>query len=238
MRAREIAAVNGELTSATSLLGRGISILVSDTWSPYDSAPMLTCLASGAERVMKLGCVMSLEADGKKIGRKKLKAFGHDLATLRTSMDDTVRTNLNRATHPNYIKDLVQGTQDDPYLDLVFIAMDRWAAASGRYRDFNILIGDVPINDDPAYQVWRDAEFMVATDLDLFKELGDPANAMAALETIRETLAGSILKWWFLQARVWSHGILGVNAQRWSSGLDPRDCRAIADYARVALKGM
>lgn len=198
---------------------------------------MLTCLASGAERVMKLGCVMALEADGKDWGPDDLRKFGHNLTTLRVSMDGNVQTNLSRATHPIYVNGLVQGTQDDPYLDLVFTAMDRWAAASGRYRDFNILGGDVPINDDPAHQVWGEAEFRVATDLGLFEKLGDPRDAMAALGSIRQTLAGSILKWWFLQARVWSHGVLGENAKRWSGGLDPRNCRAIADYARVALTG-
>ena len=237
MRPRQIAAMSGELTSATSLLGRGINILVADNWSPDESAPMLTCLASGAERVMKLGCVMALEADGKEWGPDDLKTLGHNLATLRMSMDGNVQTNLSRATHPNYIKGLVQDTQDDPYLDLVFTAMDRWAAASGRYRDFNILGGDLPINDDPAHALWGEAESKVATDLGLFVKLGDPSHQMAALLTIRETLAGSLVKWWFLQHRVWSHGVLGDNAKVWSSGLDPRNCRAIADYARLALKG-
>lgn len=238
MRKRKIVALSGELTSATSLLGRGVSILVAETWSQDDSAPMLTCLASGAERVLKLGCVMAFESDGKEWRPADLRKLGHELANLRKITDDYVRANLSRAACPDYLKGLMQDIQEDPYLDLVFTALDRWSAAEGRYRDFDILGGVLPGGEDPAFEVWSQAELKVAIDLGLMEKVGDPTKYMAALLTIRETLAASLLKWWFLQYRVWGHGVVGENAKSWSSCLDPRDCHAIADYARSELGGM
>ena len=59
-----------------------------------------------------------------------------------------------------------------------------------------------------------------------------------SLIALREALAASLLRWWWLVYRSWCHGMFGSRARSLASQIDPRRTSALEPFARRTLAGL
>jgi hypothetical protein len=78
---------------------------------------------------------------------------------------------------------------------------------------------------------------VLAEEPQLQEGLVGPASGAAKTE-LREEVAGSVLRWWFLHYRAWAHGVFGAIAWECSSELDPRGRDAIGYLSHEILNGL
>lgn len=227
-----------EADTTTALLGEGLAMLVREGWRSGAGAPAWTCLASGAERLMKLTIGLTAEAVGKPWPSAEIRnIYGHRLSALRPEVDRALGERITDAAAPPYIRALVGHVNDDPYLPLIFEALAQWSESTGRYRDFNILGGEKVEGYAPS-AAWESAEQRVLVDRpEWLGRLAGPDNR-AALVDMRSELARTVVRWWFLHYRAWAHGVFGAVASQHSSSLDPRSSPVIGAFAEETLAGL
>ncbi|GAA3703380.1 hypothetical protein GCM10022399_19930 [Terrabacter ginsenosidimutans] len=227
-----------EAETTTTLLVEGVSMIVRPDWRLSSGAAAWTCLASGAERLLKLTIGLSAEADGLPWPADEIRhTYAHRLLLLRPDVDRALGERLGRAPAAAYIASLVELVAGDPYLPTIFEALAQWSDSTGRYRDFEMLAGHEVQRNGPA-ATWEAAERLTWTARpDVLEGLAMPDNR-SALVTMRSELAGSVLRWWFLHYRAWAHGVFGPVAKQHSSSLDPRDIGAIRALTSRLLTGL
>lgn len=220
------------IDEATSHLSEGLASLARPGWSIDEHAATFTALASGIERLAKV-CIglAGLDDTGKWSGSR---GDGHDLSKLRGKLDALLDQRSAKAVHPKYINQLRADLNKDPALPLIFAALEAWAATPGRYGTLDALAGKPPTTDRPEH-IWMEAE-EAATTPEILAGLGDPTGW--AVNELRQSMARSILLWWFVIYRAWSHGVFGPLARQLSGEIDPTRPRALAAFARAELSGL
>jgi hypothetical protein len=223
-----------EISTATQLLAVGLNQIVEPSWYASEPASALTCMSSGVERILKLTYGLSALDRGEPFpSAKKLRAFGHDLTTL----DSTVRPGLaarSQTLGKAHVKNLLTDVDADPYWPGLLKALDAWAAAAGRYRDLTILTGE-PATGDPPAAAWDAIERACIEDLGLLSAVAG-ADSRTALVQMRTRLALSILKWWHAIYRTWTHGLLGAERISPGTALSPSENRNLAPALAAAVK--
>lgn len=150
--------LENEIITATQLLASGLNLIVEPSWYASEPAVAFTCMSSGVERILKLTYGLSLIANGKTFpDTKGLQKLGHNLLSL----EDLVRPGLATTAQVGgmgYVAGLLAEVDSDPYWRGILIALNGWAAASGRYRDLTILTGEMVREDSPkAHWEWSGA---------------------------------------------------------------------------------
>jgi hypothetical protein len=217
-------------------MGHGLGVVLGPYWPVDEAAVVLTCLAAGTERLLKLTAGHLALADGEDWPGAKIRKYGHQLNRLRSDIDALLVARVQRAESPNYVRTLLADNAEDPYLGGIFNALDRWAAAAGRYWNLEALSGDTA-DTESAEELWERVESVALADHPaLLAQIGG-ANAREAAATLRRRLALSLLRWWHSYYRAWQHGVCGAQGRQRSSVLDPAACRAIGEQARQLLGG-
>lgn len=220
--------VINEIGAATQLLATGLNQIIDPGWECREPASAFTCLASGVERVTKLTYGLdTLNSGGSFPNEAELRKLGHDLVKLHDIVIPSLVTHATKAGN-DYAVRLLRDATSDPYWPGILASLNAWAAASGRYRDLDILAGKTNV-DDPPWALWDEAEHRCTEDLKLLRALFEPNNHHSALLAIRTRLAQSVLKWWFALYRSWRHGLLGDHGSVPSSALSPADTLQLAE---------
>lgn len=220
-----------EIDNATILMSDGLVALIRPGWALFNHAATFTALASGVERLCKV-CVGMAGLDDSGMWTAT-KGDGHDLAKLRAKVAALLDERTSRAVSPKYINLLRASVDADPALPHIFAALDAWAATTGRYGALDSLAGNPPTASKPEH-LWEDAE-RAATTPEILAGLGDPSGW--AVRATRESLATSVLTWWLLIYRAWSHGVFGPLGRQFSSELDPGRAQTLSAFSKQALKG-
>lgn len=203
-----------EADNATSSLAAGVSSLATRGWSVEEHAGTFTNLAVGIERMAKLSIGMSaLDETG-----TWRSPHGHAVAELCERLDGLLDERLSKAASPVYISSLLKGVRGDLALPLIIATMDAWAATTGRYGVLDRLNGKAFAGPSPE-ELWQEAEQAAMTPTIL---AALPAPDGSGVVALREELAGSLLRWWFLIYRAWAHGVFGPHGRQMSSELDPK----------------
>ncbi|MGH2544704.1 MAG: hypothetical protein ACRDIB_18080 [Ardenticatenaceae bacterium] len=235
-RLRNFVAFDGEAASSIALMGHGLRVLMGPSWMVDEAAVVLTCLAAGTERLLKLTVGHMALADGEEWPGDQIRQYGHHIARLRGDVDALLVTHMRRATGSKYIDSLLTDIAQDRYLDGIFYALDRWADKDGRYRNLDILAGK-HADTESAQQLWEQVESTALADHpELLTQLGG-GDARSAATTLRRHVAFSLLRWWHSYYRAWQHGVCGAQGRQRAAALDPTSCRAIAKQARELLSG-
>ncbi|MCI4657332.1 hypothetical protein [Cryobacterium zhongshanensis] len=213
MRALHLAS---ELTTATELLALGLNQVASPRWQARQPGGAFTQLSQGVERVLKVTFWLNEESHGREVdARFGSGASGHALGELNARVIDIYLVE-SRTAMP-YVRGLVEEVLSDPYWGDVLLALDRWSATSGRYRDLDALRGRKGM-DDPPWASWEEAEHRAVTECGGWADLTE--------ETLiegRQRLLLSVMRWWHTLFRGWQHGLVGEQGKQFSSGLDPKN---------------
>jgi hypothetical protein len=205
-----------ELITATELLALGLNQVSSPKWQARQPGAAFTQLSQGVERVLKLTFWLNEERRGRDVDPKfGSGAAGHALGELNAKVFHIYLAESQTAAP--YVTGLVAQALGDPYWGDILLALDRWSATSGRYRDLDALRGR-EAQGDPAWASWDEAEHRAIT------EGGGWANLTEdALVEGRQRMLLSVMRWWHTLFRGWQHGLVGDLGKQFSSELDPKN---------------
>ncbi|QJU54798.1 hypothetical protein SCB71_17065 [Herbiconiux sp. KACC 21604] len=213
LRAHHLAS---ELSTATELLAVGLNQCASPKWQVRQPGAAFTPLSQGVERALKVTLWLNEENHGRQIDPKfGSGASGHALGELNAKVLDVYTAGSQTANA--YMRGLVDEVVADPFWRDILLALDRWAATPGRYRDLDALRGRAA-HDDPPWASWGEAEHRAITEVGGWAHLTDEV-----LATSRRRMLLSIMRWWHTLYRGWQHGLVGAQGVQFSSGLDPKN---------------
>jgi len=208
--------LSSEISTATEQLALGLNQAVSPSWQARQPGAVFTQLSQGVERVLKVTYLLGEESAGHQVDPKfGAGPVGHAISELNARVFSFL-VPASQSAVP-YIRGLVSETLDDPYWRDVLVALDAWAATSGRYRDLDALRGK-PAQGDPAWARWEEAERRAISEVGGWGELSEEVLKDSRLRVLR-----SIMSWWHTLYRCWQHGLVGADGRSFSSGLSPQN---------------
>lgn len=208
--------LSSEITTATELLALGLNQAASNKWQARQPGGVFNQLSQGVERVLKVTFWLNEQSHGREVDPKfGSGAAGHALSELNAKVFDILLVESRRKTP--YIEGLVNKAVTDSYWPDLLLALDRWAATSGRYRDLDALRGK-EFHGDPAWASWDEAEHRAVAQAGGWANLTDEV-----LVASRQRMLLSIMRWWHTIYRSWQHGLVGDDGRRFASELDPKN---------------
>jgi hypothetical protein len=208
--------LSSELTTATELLALGLNQSANAKWVARQPGGVFTQLSQGVERVLKVTFWLHEQSEGREVDSKfGSGSGGHALKELNSKVFDILVFESQLKTP--YIARLVEEVVVDPYWPDLLLALDRWAATSGRYRDLDALRGK-HLQGDPPWASWEEAEHRAVTAAGGW---ANPTDETFAASRMRMLL--SIMQWWHTLYRGWQHGLVGEDGIMFSSALDPKN---------------
>lgn len=154
---------------------------------------------------------------------------GHALNDLNAKVFEILVSEARQKTL--YVGGLISEVSTDPYWSDILLALDGWAATSGRYRDLDALRGK-QAQGDPPWAGWERAERRAVEENGGWVNLTDET-----LVAARQRMLLSIMRWWHTIYRCWQHGLVGEDGKVFSSELKPRNHHldsSIAALGRVS----
>ena len=208
--------LSSEITTATELLALGLNQAANIEWQARQPGGVFNQLAQGVERVLKVTFWLNEQSHGRDVDPKfGSGAAGHALSELNSKVFDILLVESRRKTP--YIEGLVDEAVTDSFWPDLLLALDRWAATSGRYRDLDALRGKEP-HGDPAWASWEEAEHRAVTQAGGWANLTDEV-----LVASRQRMLLSIMRWWHTIYRCWQHGLVGGDGRQFASELNPKN---------------
>jgi len=182
--------------------------------------PPLLLLSTGLERLMKcILCFRSKAATGSLPTRPMIKAYGHDLETLRDEVVKRCFDDAYRSSRPVADTDAAF-LASDLRLRSLLTALSRFAESS-RYYNLDVVGGHHPNTDDPE-QEWQQLEMEVVSERpDLLETLGSPGSLAPVYEAIRREFVGRIEVFTRALCRLFTLGPLGEDAAQYTAYITP-----------------
>jgi hypothetical protein len=198
-----------ETEEAVTLASVGLKTLEQLHHVIDEAAAVMTMLSISSEKLLKLAyglCAVNVGRPWPSV--KQMRSHGHHILELDREVRDLYLVNVDNATHPAYISQLLTRVDGDPYLPGLLGVLDRWGD-QGRFHRLDELAG-APQDDEPAPALWKALELqIIESDPALLEGLISVAGYEAARTRINELLAESYRNWWALHTRAWMQGVLG-----------------------------
>jgi hypothetical protein len=216
---KKLKALSDEVDAASSLFKHGFPILQEYKFATRDADPLFVCLAGGSEKLLKLTLGLhGLEVDGEWPNSAVMRTYGHKIRDLDANVRRLIGGRVSHSTAPGYVRQLLGGVVQDPYIDRVLTTLERYAVR-GRFYNLDYL-GEQPQPEASPAQLWEELHQAI-TDLrpDLLAKLAS-ADWERARREINRLIEASVRQWCELIARSWMTGVFGEQAKRWSFQLD------------------
>ena len=188
-------------------------------FDPTDSGAVFVCLASGAEKLLKLSLgLLELEVSGSWPSQQQMRTeWGHDLETMDRVARGKIYDRRHLSNAQAYLEGLLQTVETNPVLQQVLRVLGTYALA-GRFHNLDAL-ADEPTRPTPR-DLWQNLESqLVLSDPGLLHQLFDAHGGQTARKTFNSILDEALADWQRLYVRAWQHAIFGKQAQRWSAQL-------------------
>ncbi len=203
-----------ELSTATELLSLGLNQVANPKWNAHQPGGAFNQLSQGAERLLKATFWVYESSNGRSVdSRFGSGASGHAISDLDERVFD-IYVSESKSLTP-YVRELVAEARSDSYWRDIVLALDSWAATSGRYRDLDALRGRTH-QGDPPWASWDAAEHRAITEAGGWGNLTEEH-----LIDSRKRLMLSFMRWWHVHYRAWQHGLVGAEGKQFSSEIRP-----------------
>ncbi|MDT4991085.1 MAG: hypothetical protein QOH97_977 [Actinoplanes sp.] len=209
-----------ECTDASSLFTRGLDMLTSIRDDDTGAVAVMSLLALGAEKMLKLTIGLAAVDRGESWPSKgDMRAIGHRV--LKADLAARPLVDLRPGTAPGHVADLKGKVAADSVLPTLLEALDRFGAA-GRFYHLDILAETKQPEQSPKH-LWHDATAAVMTqDPDLASAIGGTADFAAARRRWNQVMVAALQLWWELYHAAWQTGVIGDLARQYSGELKLR----------------
>ncbi len=187
-----------------------------------DYDPLFACLATGAEKLLKIvhGLVVEDEQGQWPSKASMSTTYSHAILDLDALCRGHIRDRLHTATSSGYIGGLLAAVDDDQVIRDLLEAVNHYAR-QGRFHNLDTLADGPPDHPSPRV-LFETLELEIWKREGLGGQLGKDQPAFdAALAQGNLVLRSSLIRWWELYYRAAQHGVLGPRAKRWLSTGSP-----------------
>ncbi|MBA3418405.1 MAG: hypothetical protein H0U09_06840 [Geodermatophilaceae bacterium] len=215
-------ALEYELEGTWSLLGQSERMLRDLRVVTEDYDPLFACLATGAEKLLKIvhGLVVEDEQGQWPSKASMSTTYSHAILDLDALCRGHIRDRLHTATSSGYIGGLLAAVDDDQVIRDLLEAVNHYAR-QGRFHNLDTLADGPPDHPSPRV-LFETLELEIWKREGLGGQLGKDQPAFdAALAQGNLVLRSSLIRWWELYYRAAQHGVLGPRAKRWLSTGSP-----------------
>jgi hypothetical protein len=210
-----------ECTDASSLFTRGLDMLTSIRDDDTGAVAVMSLLALGAEKMLKLTIGLEAVGQGRSWPSKpQMQAIGHQVLAA----DRAARPLLSRqpGTVPGHVAELAARVDADAVLPVLLEALDRFGAA-GRFYHLDILAESQQPEQSPKH-LWHNARVAVMKqDPGLAAAIGETTEFTASRRRWNMMMVASLQLWWELYYSAWRSGVIGDLARQYSGELKLRD---------------
>lgn len=212
-----------EIDSAKRLVQYGIHTLRSAVSIETTREPILTLLSIGVEKLLKLalGCAY-LDENHEWIPAKTLKKYGHDLKEMDSLLREVIEQRVNKATHPQCVKDVLHELERDLLWPLVLDTLNRYGK-SGRFYYLDALGNNCQEDKSPKHyweKVEDEARKMDPSLQDLLhRYISRECRREEYIQTLTAKIAECLETWRELIAVAAKQGVLGDRAKDWGHSL-------------------
>lgn len=212
--------LENETTAAKSLARQGLRLLESLDNAAENSGPVLACLSSAAEKVLKLTIgLASLDSTGSWPSVKQMKGFDHDVVALNQAARDVCLGRVIDAKIPHIPVRAAMNSDDMVWTNPMLEALSNYGKG-GRFYNLDNLAGKSQSYPSPG-EMWDAMERSVLDDMPELVgllALQHVSNADVRLN-LNVQLARAFEAWWTFYQICWRHGVLGGQARALSSTL-------------------
>lgn len=133
-------ALSRELDSTMGLLTTGLRLLDQVRFLEGDLEPAMVCLASGAEKLLKLTYGLAVtDATGSWPSKAVMQnKYRHQISALDQECRAFIADRIDLAAAPGYIRTLLDRSASDPFLQPTLDALTTYAA-QGRFHNLDVL---------------------------------------------------------------------------------------------------
>ncbi|WP_026547010.1 hypothetical protein [Paenarthrobacter nicotinovorans] len=150
-----------EMTSARNLLAYGTRVVRTAAFQDTTRDPILTLLSIGVEKLYKLTLgLASLDATHSWPTKRQMKAFGHNLADMHSTVMAELSTRTANSTE--YVRGLLAEVEADAVVVPLVATLGRYGE-SGRFYNLDRL-GDNPQLSESPQEYWQRMEDAVIQD--------------------------------------------------------------------------
>jgi hypothetical protein len=210
-----------EAEGSVNLLRDGRQALRTMTYTSRGADTVLTLLALGVEKLLKLSVGMAALEETGVWPNKKIRGFGHNIVSLDTAVRELMAENVSRGAQPAYSERALAALNADTIWPLLRDGLERYGSG-GRYHYLDWVSQQPPFDSPRGY--WDAMEREVfAKQPDLFALFASvaPGAFEEARRRTNEAMAASLEIWWRAVYTFWLQGAFGTDARVQSSAIDP-----------------
>lgn len=203
-----------ETIAARSLARQGLHLLASLDDAAEDSGPVLACLSSAAEKVLKLTIgLASLDSTKSWPSVKQMKKFDHDVIALNLAARDACLGRVIGADIPHIPVRAFMNSDDMVWTKPMLEALSNYGSG-GRFYNLDHLAGRSQLHPSPG-AMWNSMERSVLGDMPELVGLYalQHVNDADMRLNLNVQLTRAFEAWWLFYQVCWKHGVLGDRAR-------------------------
>jgi hypothetical protein len=216
----KLRALSDEVDAVSTLLRHGLDILSTYRYATRDADAVFVCLASGAEKLLKLTVgLYELNASGSWPSKATMQGkYGHDIVRLDREVQHLIKDHSHDSTVPGLIDQLIAEVSADPYLSPILETLGRYAIR-GRFYNLDVLAEAPQPAESPA-QLWEELhQKLLEQRPDLLSKIAS-ADWESGRAEINALVVASVRQWAALIVRAWMTGVIGPQAKVWAPQFD------------------
>lgn len=198
--------LDAECRNAVGLAKSGLKLLGEMRYSTIGLPAVFSCLALGAEKLLKLTYGVSQQDAG--LGWPsvdKMRKLRHNVWRLDEKSRSMVRKSAPIATHRPDVDVWIERVESNLWIDQFLKILSDYGAG-GRFHHLDRLAGEELDHDSAPSEQWRRLESAVLMDADLTEDIDELTRIM------RERVDEAFRDWWTMYSRAWEQGVFGVGA--------------------------
>ncbi|MBU2669928.1 hypothetical protein KOI35_41105 [Actinoplanes bogorensis] len=214
-----------ECTDASALFTRGLDMLASVRDDDTGAVAVMSLLALGAEKMLKLTIGLATVDQGRPWPSKsEMRDIGHQVLAADSAARPLLRR--LRGTAPGHLTGLEAEVDADAILPVVLEALDRFGSA-GRFYHLDVLAEAKQPAASPRH-LWHDATTAVMKqDPGLGAAIDGTTDHAVARRRWNNTMVTSLRTWWEMYYAAWRSGVIGDLAHQFAGELKLRDIATV-----------
>lgn len=214
--------LEAEAASAASLANSGLALL-RNMGSRGEADPVLVCLATAAEKLLKLTIgLAALETYGEWPTKAEMQGFSHDILKLNSRAMAEITARVDDAVHPPVVSQAVMDSIGIAWTEPLLTALANYGGG-GRFYNLDSLAGAHQPHPSPPLLWWKmEIEILGHQPEVLETPLGPPLTMAEARRPLNAHTAVGFITWWEFYFRAWRHGVIGENARALSTTIKLR----------------
>jgi hypothetical protein len=208
--------LEAEAASAASLARTGLTLL-RNMGSQGDADPVLVCLSTAAEKMLKLTIgLAALETNGEWPSKAEMQAFSHNILKLNARAMAEIATRIDDAVHPPVVWQAVKDSLGIEWTEPLLKGLANYGGG-GRFYNLDSLAGAQQPHPSPPLLWWEMEIEILKHRPEVLESAGLKPSMVEARRPLNAHTARGFSSWWDFYFLAWRHGVIGGDARALST---------------------